>query len=59
MSRVDLSPVILHTLLMSRAREAFELASDRQRAMKVLIDFAPGAGWRVGREGPSAAIAVH
>ena len=42
--RVDLSPVISHTLPMSRAREAFELASDRQRAMKVLIDFAPGAG---------------
>ena len=42
--RVDLSPVISHTLPMSRAREAFELASDRQQAMKVLIDFAPGAG---------------
>ena len=38
--RVDLSPVISHTLPMSRATEAFELASDRQRAMKVLIDFA-------------------
>ena len=41
--RVDLSPVITHTLPMSRAREAFELASDRQRAMKVLIDFAQAA----------------
>ena len=41
--RVDLSPVISHTLPMSRAREAFELASDRQRAMKVLIDFAQAA----------------
>ncbi len=38
--RVDLAPVISHTLPMARAREAFELASDRQRAMKVLIDFA-------------------
>ena len=38
--RVDLSPVITHTLPLARAREAFELASDRQRAMKVLIDFA-------------------
>jgi hypothetical protein len=25
---------------LSRAREAFELASDRKRAMKVLLDFA-------------------
>ena len=41
--RVDLSPVISHTLPMSRAREAFELASDRQSAMKVLIDFAQAA----------------
>ena len=41
--RVDLSPVISHTLPMSRAREAFELASDRERAMKVLIDFRQAA----------------
>ncbi|MDQ0027988.1 L-idonate 5-dehydrogenase [Variovorax paradoxus] len=38
--RVDLSPVVSHTFPMQQAREAFELASDRQRAMKVLIDFA-------------------
>lgn len=38
--RVDLSPVVSHTFPMLQAREAFELASDRQRAMKVLIDFA-------------------
>lgn len=37
--RVDLSPVVTHSFPMARAREAFELASDRQRAMKVLIDF--------------------
>ena len=41
--RVDLAPVITHTLPMGRATEAFELASDRQRAMKVLIDFADAA----------------
>lgn len=38
--RVDLSPVVTHTFPMLKAREAFELASDRKRAMKVLIDFA-------------------
>jgi len=38
--RVDLSPVVSHTFPMQQARQAFELASDRQRAMKVLIDFA-------------------
>lgn len=38
--RVDLSPVISHSFPMTQAREAFELASDRKRAMKVLIDFA-------------------
>jgi L-idonate 5-dehydrogenase len=38
--RVDLSPVVSHTFPMTQALEAFELASDRQRAMKVLIDFA-------------------
>jgi L-idonate 5-dehydrogenase len=37
--RVDLAPVITHSLPMTRAREAFELASDRTRAMKVQIDF--------------------
>jgi L-idonate 5-dehydrogenase len=38
--RVDLSPVVTHAFPMTQANEAFALASDRQRAMKVLIDFA-------------------
>ncbi len=38
--RIDLSPVVSHTFPMLQAREAFELASDRKQAMKVLIDFA-------------------
>ena len=37
--RVDLSPVITRAFPMAEARAAFELASDRKRAMKVLIDF--------------------
>ena len=37
--RVDLSPVVTHSFPMAQAREAFELASDRRQAMKVLIDF--------------------
>lgn len=37
--RVDLSPVITGTYPMRRALEAFAMASDRKRAMKVLIDF--------------------
>jgi L-idonate 5-dehydrogenase len=37
--RVDLSPLLTHSFPLERAREAFELASDRRRAMKVLIDF--------------------
>ncbi|MDP9898066.1 L-idonate 5-dehydrogenase [Variovorax ginsengisoli] len=37
--RVDLSPVITRSFGMHQAVEAFELASDRKRAMKVLIDF--------------------
>jgi len=41
--RVDLSPVITRAFPMTEAREAFELASDRRRAMKVLIDFAQPA----------------
>ncbi|MES2247969.1 MAG: L-idonate 5-dehydrogenase [Pseudomonadota bacterium] len=41
--RVDLSPVVSHTFPMLKAREAFELASDRKQAMKVLIDFADTA----------------
>jgi L-idonate 5-dehydrogenase len=38
--RVDLSPVVTRTFPMTQAREAFELAGNRKRAMKVLIDFA-------------------
>lgn len=41
--RIDLSPVVTQTMPISRAVEAFELASDRKRAMKVLIDFAEEA----------------
>jgi L-idonate 5-dehydrogenase len=41
--RVDLSPVITRAFPMTEARQAFEMAGDRQRAMKVLIDFAPVA----------------
>jgi L-idonate 5-dehydrogenase len=37
--RLDLSPVISASFPMDRATEAFELAGDRKRAMKVLIDF--------------------
>ena len=39
--RVDLSPVIARAFPMAEARAALELASDRKRAMKVLIDFSP------------------
>ena len=39
--RVDLSPLLTHSFPIERAREAFELASDRKRAMKVMIDFEP------------------
>jgi L-idonate 5-dehydrogenase len=41
--RVDLRPVVTGTFPMAQAQEAFELAGDRRRAMKVLIDFAPAA----------------
>ena len=41
--RVDMAPMITGAFPLSRAREAFELASDRKRAMKVLLDFAPEA----------------
>ena len=41
--RVDLQPLITRAFPMAQAREAFELASDRKQAMKVLIDFAPVA----------------
>ena len=38
--RLDFSPVVTNTFPMREATAAFELASDRTRAMKVLIDFA-------------------
>lgn len=41
--RVDMRPMITGAFPISRAREAFELASDRKRAMKVLLDFAAEA----------------
>lgn len=41
--RVDLAPLITRAFPMTEAREAFELASDRRRAMKVLIDFSEEA----------------
>ena len=41
--RVDLSPVITRAMPMRDAVAAFELAGDRKRAMKVLIDFAAAA----------------
>jgi L-idonate 5-dehydrogenase len=37
--RVDLAPIITGSFPMDQAVAAFELAGDRQRAMKVLIDF--------------------
>ncbi len=41
--RIDMRPMITGAFPLSRAREAFELASDRKRAMKVLLDFAAEA----------------
>ena len=38
--RVDLSPVVTRSFPMGEAQAAFEMASDRKRSMKVLIDFA-------------------
>ena len=38
--RVDLAPVVTRSFPMTEATAAFEMASDRKRAMKVLIDFA-------------------
>lgn len=38
--RVDMAPMVTGAFPLSRAREAFELASDRSKAMKVLLDFA-------------------
>ena len=37
--RLDLSPLISHTFPVDRAIEAFDLASDRNRAMKVQLGF--------------------
>jgi L-idonate 5-dehydrogenase len=42
-ARMDLSPVITGSFPMQDAISAFELAGDRERAMKVLIDFEPNA----------------
>ena len=42
--RVDMAPMIACAFLLSRARGAFELASDRKRAMKVLLDFSAVPG---------------
>jgi len=41
--RVDMRPMITGSFPLSQARQAFELAGDRKRAMKVLLDFAPDA----------------
>jgi L-idonate 5-dehydrogenase len=37
--RVDMAPMVTGAFPLSKAREAFELASDRTKAMKVLLDF--------------------
>lgn len=37
--RVQMAPMVTAAFPLSRAREAFELASDRKKAMKVLLDF--------------------
>ena len=42
-ARIDFSPIVSHTFALRDARAAFELASDRERAMKVLIDFGAAA----------------
>lgn len=39
--RVDMRPMVTAAYPLSKAREAFELAGDRKKAMKVLLDFAP------------------
>jgi L-idonate 5-dehydrogenase len=41
--RIDMRPMITGAFPLARAREAFELASDRKRAMKVLLDFEAAA----------------
>ncbi len=41
--RMDFSPVVTRSFPMHQATAAFELAGDRQRAMKVMIDFGAAA----------------
>jgi L-idonate 5-dehydrogenase len=41
--RVDLRPMVTAAFPLSQARQAFELASDRTKSMKVLLDFAAEA----------------
>ena len=41
--RVDLRPMVTRAYPLAQAREAFELASDRTKAMKVLLDFGVAA----------------
>jgi L-idonate 5-dehydrogenase len=41
--RVDLAPMVTRAFSLAQARQAFELASDRTRAMKVLLDFTEAA----------------
>jgi L-idonate 5-dehydrogenase len=42
--RVDLHPMVTGAYPLGQAREAFELASDRSRSMKVLLDFGAAVG---------------
>ena len=42
--RVDMRPMVTGAYPLAQAREAFELASDRSRAMKVLLDFGAPVG---------------
>lgn len=42
-TRINLAPVITRSFPMAQARNAFEMAGDRERAMKILIDFTPAA----------------
>ena len=39
---IDVRPVISHTVPFERASEAFELAADKRKAMKVVLDFGVG-----------------
>ena len=41
--RVNLQPMVTRAFPLAQARQAFELASDRTRAMKVLLDFSEAA----------------